>query len=405
MIKSRILYVIFLILTFISSQTMPHRLTSVLFITALILPVFSFIHAFIGIFSIKCYMENEVFVSERKTPMNIAMKIANKSILPTPFISVNVLMPGSEKDEMVNKKIFLSLNPRKSIVINNDFIKAYIGTYKCGIYFAEVTDLFKIIRFRIPVSTFGEVKIIPKSVLVNNFVNSEKIQNYKTITRYTDFNEDNEIADVRQYIDGDNLKRVHWKLSSKTENLFTKIFEEDSKNTVTVIPDLNFYYDDIDDNLESTNSVIEISLAFASKMISINKKCNVFWDDMIEGKSSIYVDSIYMFDKFYDMISDVTFDKPRSPILNLINKHIESTENGSNVYIITSGMPDFVVDRLVDISRTTNHILNIITFNKDVDTLNRLHGVFASAGISLWNITSEDMEEKSINLIPYTTNI
>ena len=350
-------------------------------------------------------MEDENFVSERKTPVNIAIKIVNKSFLPTPFISVNVLMPDDKKDTMVNKKILLSLNPRKSVVIDSDFIKAYIGTYKYGIYHAEVTDLFRIFKFRIKVSSFGKVKIIPRSVTINDFVNSEKVHNYKTLTRYTDFNEDNEIADVRQYIDGDSLKRVHWKLSSKSENFFTKIFEEDSKNTITVIPDLDFYYDDIDLNLESSNSVIEISLAFVSKMVAVNKKCNVIWDDMADEKSKIYVDSFYMFEKFHNMISDVTFDTPKFSVMNLLNRHIESTENGSNIYIITSKISDSVIDQLIDISKTSNHIINLIVYSDDIDALNKLYDILIPVGISLWSVNSKELEEKNISLIPYTPNI
>ncbi len=401
MVKSRVLYIIFLFLTFFISQTMPHRLTSILFIASLIIPLFCFCYAFIGKKFIKCSLQNSSVVSERKNPVALTIKVENNSYLPFPFISISALMPNSDRDKMINKKIIFSLNPKKNIAINSVFIQPYIGTYECGIYSAEVTDIFKIFKFKIPVSSFEQINIIPISVTVGNYENNERIENQKSLSRYSNFNEDNNVVDIRQYMDGDNLKSIHWNLSTKTDNLMTKVYEADSKNSIIVITDLNFYFDDRDRNLESTNSVIEISLAFVSKMLSEGNVCDISWDNMVEGKSSVHVDSLNMFDNFHDLISRTNLEKEKFSVLQLLMKYTCQTGNSSSIFIITSCVSEELLNHVIDVSRNTNHCINIILFNENTDTLNNLYEVFIPSGINLWNVSEIEMKEKDINLIPY----
>ena len=50
-------------------------------------------------------------------------------------------------------------------------------------------------------------------------------------------NDLSEIFDIREYVPGDDIRSIHWKLSSKTDTLILKEASDPSHYNVVILPD------------------------------------------------------------------------------------------------------------------------------------------------------------------------
>ena len=120
-------------------------------------------------------------------------------------------------------------------------------------------DMFKLFRCRGKRPEQIRTVIYPKDVNVNvemnrNFVGvsqeEEMIQNRKG-------NDPSETFDIREYVPGDDVRSIHWKLSSKTDTLILREASDPTHYQVVVMPDFGL------DQLEKAESGDEINMAAA----------------------------------------------------------------------------------------------------------------------------------------------
>lgn len=89
-----------------------------------------------------------------------------------------------------------------------------------------------------------------------------------------------QIKEFREYIPGDRLQRVNWKISAKHDNLFVKVFEMEYNRTLTLLVEL--YRDS--DSIGFLDEVITAFYSAALKMIDLEMRFNVQWYDVESGR-------------------------------------------------------------------------------------------------------------------------
>ena len=111
------------------------------------------------------------------------------------------------------------------------------GVYEAGVTRISVTDVFGLIRLsRRPKTRLVKLEVLPK-------IMEAAPLRLKPADQGTEFrsraSEDNASpSDVRSWQDGDELKKVHWKLSLRKRELLVRTYEESARPDTLVIPDL-----------------------------------------------------------------------------------------------------------------------------------------------------------------------
>lgn len=124
-------------------------------------------------------------------------------------------------------------------------VELTIPARRCGevkIQCAEILlqDLLKLFRRKIRPFETVQTIVYPRSVNVHVEMSRATIGAPREEGRMQNRkgNDPSEMFDIREYVPGDDIRLVHWKLSSKTENLILREASDPSHYNMVLLPDL-----------------------------------------------------------------------------------------------------------------------------------------------------------------------
>ena len=124
-------------------------------------------------------------------------------------------------------------------------VELTIPAQRCGevkIQCAEILlqDLLKLFRRKIRPFETVQTIVYPRAVNVHVEMSRATIGAPREEGRMQNRkgNDPSEMFDIREYVPGDDIRSVHWKLSSKTENLILREASDPSHYNMVILPDL-----------------------------------------------------------------------------------------------------------------------------------------------------------------------
>jgi uncharacterized protein (DUF58 family) len=84
--------------------------------------------------------------------------------------------------------------------------------------------------------------------------------------------------ETRKYIAGDSRKQIHWKVTAKKNQLFSRKYISDPKSEIVVIMDLQSIKEDELTNIITEDQIIESSLAIANYCKDNNTNVKVCYE-------------------------------------------------------------------------------------------------------------------------------
>lgn len=284
--KNAVWYGLFFVFALLFTQALRSPLSSVLFIFVMLLP------PLLVLYVLTCHM----FVSESNTveaetiqkevPLEYEIMIANNGFLPYPFVDADIQYPATDGVHCDTKRVSCSLAPMGTFRILDRAVFHYRGGYEIGIRDLYVYDPLKIFRIRMRRDNLRPVFVMPRRPVIvtdgegaASEVNTTEVRNFRGADR-------TELTEIKEYRMGDGLRDIHWKLSSKTQDLMVKHYGMNACRSVCFLPDLGekytdplkrgLYTDDI--NLCCADAVTEMTIALMlSTLRGANNVCTLMW--------------------------------------------------------------------------------------------------------------------------------
>ena len=259
--KSRLIYPIILIAAFIFSQALYDAVSLLTLLVLLILPVLSIFLAVASfpLVSIKTSVSNNVL--KRFDPFLMRISIRNVSPFVSPSFKVVCSVPDATGLKL-ERVVFVLNSPcgRKGYFDYKCFF-ANRGVYSVKVESVEFYDFLRLIKLKKNIKKEINVQSAPRRIELDFPISSE-LQNQENtnLVGTSVVIDGGDMIGVRDYQFGDNIKNVHWKLSSKSDNLVMKSFAEDIFDQAYVIADLSAYYDETTSKC-LTDCVVEATLA------------------------------------------------------------------------------------------------------------------------------------------------
>ena len=115
----------------------------------------------------------------------------------------------------------------------------HIGIYRAGLDRVAVYDFLRLFSFSLKGPKRQRIQVVPRIVDVSGieFANKSIVEANKAARSV--LSDSMDYAAVREYAYGDPMKNVHWKLSARSDDLMTKMFEVYTNPGVAVV--LDFY--------------------------------------------------------------------------------------------------------------------------------------------------------------------
>lgn len=220
----------------IMTQLLKNPASAVFFwFMVLVLPV-SFLAMIISYACVQIYVFTDRSAAEKLSPVQYEVRIINSSPLPIPFAEAITVLPQESGVRCVKERLVLSLPPFGGYSVKTDVRFRYRGKYEIGVAEVYIYDPLRIFRIRKKINNYSNVTVLPRT-LETDFGEQRAVSDFPSpASSSVSTREAAETANIREYRAGDPLKSIHWKLSSKAEELQVRDFNtNDDRQTYILI--------------------------------------------------------------------------------------------------------------------------------------------------------------------------
>ena len=206
---------------------------------------------------------------EEKKKIVLNLLVETKGILlASKAVGIELECQNRMFDIFQTRRLLLNLGDKKS-EYEIPVSKEQCGEIMVRCQEAYVYDLLGL--FRVPIKSFGEMTTIiyPQKVQMHVEMSKDiygrpreegQIQNRKG-------NDPSEMFDIREYVPGDDIRAVHWKLSSKTDTLILREASDPSHYNLAVLIDLGLEQENEPVSSASLNAAIAYGSGIMEKLV------------------------------------------------------------------------------------------------------------------------------------------
>ncbi|MFV0393446.1 MAG: DUF58 domain-containing protein [Coprobacillaceae bacterium] len=287
-ILKKVLYILLVFITFYMGGMYWSPALLLVFFIEILLFVICFIQSFYLAWNlhIRLKIDSKTVLRDNKVKGYIVVK--NTSILPINAFelqwSYKNCLSSSKGNTIVNGAG--AIRGKDEVYLDFDISSKHCGNIEIEIKNIKIYDYLSLFCRKLKQEYKEEIIVLPKEnkidmILSSNFIDT--IQNNKDTNQLgmniTDFH-------IREYEDGDSIKHIHWKLTAKTEEVWTKeYFDEESY----VIPiHLDLYYEEMM-SLYEWDAFFEIVTAIALELLKTDIKHSISWFDIYTNRQYEYI--------------------------------------------------------------------------------------------------------------------
>ena len=361
-----LLFLLLFIVAVIFTQALRSPVSYIFFITVCTLPFIEIIYAVIARYAVTASLEYSGERAEKNEPVDIKISIKNRFILPLPFTEAELVLPGEGGVGCVRATVAAPLSPKSSYEYVKSVSFPYKGEYTVGVENIFVTGLFRFFRFKINAAREGRVIVLPRRLrtisLPERYVN-ETSSSSATQSSGTD---NAEINEIKEYVPGDPIRNIHWKLSTKAQELLTKHFGSENGLSTCVIADSGIRYgaDDSaspDMNEYCDDAICEICCAVVTAGLYRGRKTSLVYNDDRSGVKKTVRKAFASpseFDSYLPLFASAGL-APAVPARALLDFTEEGAEN--DIIYVTSKLNNDTVYSLCD-AKNVNRAVTLVLF-------------------------------------------
>lgn len=232
-----ILYCFLLLFALVFTQLLRNTASAVFFWFLVLVPFLSFLLLIIGKACIQVYVSSDTNRCEKMEPVEYEIRLINACPIPLPFVEAMIHLPRIDGVRSLHQKLVLSLLPFGMHVIKNTVRFRYRGLYEIGVREIYLYDYLRMFRIRIDVNNYSNVTVLPRRLALDTSVRTAVSDIPSSFAQLQRTAEQSEQANIRDYRLGDTMKSIHWKLSSKAEDLQVRDFNTNDDQHVYIFVD------------------------------------------------------------------------------------------------------------------------------------------------------------------------
>lgn len=156
--------------------------------------------------------------------VEVAVFVRNKFWLPVPWVYVEDIIPSGSECIGSNAQ-FLMLMPDEMVTISYKLRFPRRGYHKIGPLMLETGDFFGLQRRFRTDDKQEYITVLPSVVYIKSFQVSTRRPHGPVRVSHKIYEDPTRIYGIREYVPGDPIKSIHWKVSAKANKLQVKTYE------------------------------------------------------------------------------------------------------------------------------------------------------------------------------------
>ena len=394
MAKYRFYYILFAVVSTVLMFSYKSKLTSVLFLIAIAIPVISFVLLVFSRLLVKIRIEYRSLTAEKFENTDISVTVTNRFIIPLSPAELIGCFPYRNSEKFEYHKLMISVPPFSSVTVNFNSPIRFRGVYKSGIEKLVIYDLFKLFRMNKTMECYEDFVVLPRKLVIDPIIDTGDGDS-ETLSQNNFSLDKNAFASIREYRAEDSIKNVHWTMSAKHDKLMVKQMERSIGGSCAIIPDLNEYFPFDEDNYDATDSIIEVMLALDLSLISMKQRCLNAWYSPAEKQCEQFSvkneeDNMLLFDIISRLPRQTDTFLPET----VARSCMEASADISAVYFVTSQLRRDFIGKMTDIELFRNKRVKILLVSGAIETDEQAEladAVAVTQGFELWKIDKDNI--------------
>lgn len=246
---------------------------NLMFLAALIIaPFFSYVIGAFLCHSVQFSLSSASLVENRRNEFQFRVHIDNPSILFTNNCIVFITVSSELFGERTTHSINIPINPFMESRVDYPVKSSHCGVISVSIDSVCIFDIFNLFRFNKNINVTREIPVFPNESILDDTFTMDFSQGYNNMDESTiKGNDTSEVSEIREYIPGDKLQNIHWKLSAKKDILMVK---ERMNLTST---QLLFYIELADLKNEVLDTILDYAYGIGTYLCSENIPFTFLW--------------------------------------------------------------------------------------------------------------------------------
>lgn len=270
------------------------------------------------------------------------VSLTNRSILPIPRVLARLAYTNlfGQVEETIEARTVLAPHESSSFAFYVRF--QHVGTYEAGLGTLRVYDPTGLFSARADVGRMQRIEVAPRIYDLERLEIEEVSLTESEDAHQAVFFDSLDYTGVRDYALGDSMRLIHWKLSARTDQYYTKLFESYGNPGVCVLLDLHAPYDDPDLLMSAYDGLVEAAcslgryaldngLDFEMKYLD-DDACTVSLDKTACADGSLWV----------SQMPPARSDAHHDDLPRLLEGELDASGGLNNVVLVTAGLTDAI---------------------------------------------------------------
>lgn len=276
-IGMKIAYFVILIIAALFSVLYLGEFSVLLLCILIIIPVF----LRISLLYIKCNLivsvKTPVIYYHRNKPQSLQLVVKNNGILPVSKAIAFITCMSIADNERIPIVINFSVPARNVTIIDLMVTAAHCGLTEVRLKNLVIYDYIRLFSRKIRKSPPTEILTLPSGEELPYKINvpcSITDEESNVYSKLREGDDPSEIYRIREYRVGDMQKRIHWKLSSRTDTIWVKEYSLPIKQRTAIIID---YFSQEEESVDLMDTALEAAYTISMAFIKQEIPFNIYW--------------------------------------------------------------------------------------------------------------------------------
>ena len=306
-----------------------------LLISVIAYPILALALTAVSLATISVQFSEKRAVYQKNEQFELPVTIRNNFIFPFSPAELDCLIPDNDTGLFLHKQIYVSVAPLKKMRIFVPCMHRYRGSYTAQIMRMSVFDPLKLIRLTKKVDVSTQLVILPRRILLQELgLISGGDAGGVPEARHGNDRED--FSHVREYINGDIVQLIHWRLTAKMDELMIKQYDPTGDRRCVLLTDFGgseaAALGTASAMIRRADAMVETAIAVAMSVCRSNVK--LIADTGAVSGLSCEISDPAGFERFYELMSVVPPYMETIELPELIGRY--STGDTSAMFILTT---------------------------------------------------------------------
>ena len=373
--RNRIVFAILWILALVLCYFYKGQFSSMFLYGILLLPIVSCVYMILVYFQFKYWQELDKKFVTKGEEVKFKFSIHNESILLYPLVKVKFYNMNSLFEKTFEDKSF-TVNPLCQKDHELTFECKYRGYYEFGINSIYIGDLLGLFCIKHQILTPKCTTVYPRIIPLSKFaIINSNIGDTDKIGR-SNYEDNTMISDTKKYVQGDSIKKIHWKLTAKKQELLVRNYDSSLLTAVNIIVDLTRNNYSNKENALIEDAVIESAIAVVHFCLQnfIPTRLMYFNDHMV----TYYAKNMFDFDELYTVLFQMQFDQT-VPFDEVVKLTLEGTIEDVDTVLVTANLNQALYTQICNFAELGKSVILIYVYtptNKEKEEIEELESIF-----------------------------